>query len=344
MSLKARAWKLAFASWGRCTPADQPGYSLLVPVPGDLPVFLQLALAVLRKQYPKDRVETLVIPDVCTPRVRAIVAQEAATWHGPLKLVELPLPDRLIPKWMNRPHHNHWLQLINGARQARGRHALLHDADLFIENPNLLHDQYQRCVAGGYSCFGVNRVWDEWFARHGLHLTATWEMFFDVAWLRSFPPHQHLGHDDVWNGEPHTFDTTLFPQSQTPGHKIAWHTPASGLVHFNYVICSYRYFRDARGPYADDNFRVLLIRLLVDLFDPAGDDPHLPFVTDLVRGLSDASAKVHYTSAAAASNYAEFRGKLAELLAGELLSPGQRDLTASAVAPFDAHFGWKNAR
>ncbi|MBX7105267.1 MAG: hypothetical protein K1X57_14385 [Gemmataceae bacterium] len=335
MSLKSAVWRWAYKSWGSCAPADQPGYSLLVPVPGDLPVFLELALAVLRRQDATHRVETLVIPDVCSPRMRAIVERESAGWPGPLRLVELPLPDRLIPQWMNRPHHNHWLQLINGARRASARHALLHDADLFLDDSTLLRRQYEACVAGDYSCFGVNRVWDDWFAQRGLNLAATWELFFSVPWLRSFPPHMHLGHDDVWNGEPHTFDTTLFPQCQTPAGKIAWNTPPGGMVHFNYVICSYRYFRDARGPYADDNFRILLIRILIDLFDPGPDEYGLPGVDELALGITDPTARVHYTTPAAGANYPEFRVKFAELLATKLLNATQRDRALAILAPFD---------
>jgi hypothetical protein len=340
MNWKSALWKRLIGPWGRCEPANTPGYSLLVPVPGDLPVFLELALSVLRRQDATHRVETLIIPDVATPRVREIARRAGADWPGPLRLIELPWPDRLIPRRFNRPHHNHWLQLINGGRQARATHALLHDADLFIEAPDLLRGQYERCTAGGFACFGVNRVWDDWYEKRGLNLTATWELFFEVAWLRSFPPHEHLGHDDTLRGEPHTFDTTLFPQCHTPPGRIGWHTPANGLVHFNYVICSYRYFRAARGPYADDNFRILLIRMLVDLFEDPPGEYGLPTAAQLADGLTNPHARVHYTSPGARGSYAEFRGKFAELLRGPLLAESQRAAARATLAPFDRAFDW----
>jgi hypothetical protein len=320
-AVKTLLWKAIHRKWRPRGPAV-PGYSLLVPVPGDLPVFLKIALNVLRRQDATDRVETLVVPDVATPAVRAIVAEQQPTWPGELRLVELPRPDRWVPRLVNRPHHNHWLQLINGAEHARGEFALLHDADLFIHDPTFLREQFQRCRAGNFACFGVHRVWDDWYAQRGRDLTATWEMFFSVDWLRSFPPHLHLGHDGTLDGEPHTFDTTLDPQCRTPAGRIGWHTPAGGLTHFNYVICTYRYFRARKGRFADDSFRILLIETLGKTFQEAADVP-----------LGD----VHYETATPAA-YAEFRSKCAELIAGNLLTDSQKSILMHALAPFDKRF------
>lgn len=300
-----------------------PGYSLLVPVPGDLPVFLTIALNVLRRQDATDRVETLVVPDMVTPAMRQIVAEHRADWPGELRLVELPRPDRWVPRLVNRPHHNHWLQLINGAEQARAEYALLHDADLFVHEPTFLHDQFQRCRAGNYACFGVHRVWDPWFAEQGRDLTATWEMFFSVDWLRSFPPHLHLGHDGTLDGEPHTFDTTLYPQCLTPPARIGWHTPAGGLTHFNYVICSYRYFQAGQRPFPDENFRILLVSLLSQMF-------RLPSV---------AGGDVRYDTASR-EGYADFRTKLAELLDSDLFTQAQKAMALQMLKPFDSQFAF----
>lgn len=320
-AVKSLFWKALHRKW-RPRRSAVPGYSLLVPVPGDLPVFLEIALSVLRRQDAKNRVETLVVPDVTTPAMREIVAAEKPDWPGELRLVELPRPDRWVPRLVNRPHHNHWLQLINGAEQARGEYALLHDADLFLHDSAFLRDQFQLCRAGNYACFGVHRVWDEWYARHGRDLTATWEMFFAVDWLRSFRPHLHLGHDGTLDGEPHTFDTTLYPQCLTPGGRIAWHTPAGGLTHFNYVICTYRYYRARTGRFADDKFRILLIDMLSKAFDRPADVP-----------LDD----VHYDTTTPAA-YAEFRAKCAELIAGNLLTDRQQSAMLDSLAPFDKRF------
>lgn len=340
MAISQILWKALYLNWPARSVPPRAGYSLLVPVPGDLPVFLKLALSVLRKQGATHRIETLVVPDVMTPRMREIVEHERASWPGELRLIEMPRPDRWFPKHFNRPHHNHWLQLINGARQARGQYALLHDADLFLTDAGFLKQQFERCIDGKYSCFGVHRVWDPWFEQQGKNLTATWEMFFDVDWLRSFPPHLHLGHDDVLDGKSHTFDTTLYPQCLTPADKIGWHSPAGGLVHFNYVICSYRYYLDRKGSYEDEQFRILLIRILIDLLDPEGTDYELPSVKQLQTGLTNSSAPVTYVAPATAKNYPEFRAKWEELLASGFLTAEQVAEVRRRLAPFDQQFSF----
>lgn len=338
MSMSRLLWRLFYRRWPERTAAPIPGYSLLVPVPGDLPVFLRLALFILRKQASTHRVETLVIPDVVTPRMRAILADEQQSWGGKLSMVEMPRPDRWIPKCINRPHHNHWLQLINGVRQASASHALLHDADLFLSDTSFHQQQFERCVSGHYACFGVHRVWDDWFEQHEKQITATWEMIFETDWARSFPPHLHLGHDGVLDGEKHTFDTTLFPQCMTEPQRIAWHSPASGLIHFNYVICSYRYYLDQQIGYEDEQFRLLLIRILIDLFDRESPEYPLPIARQLQDGLTDDSAPVTYRKSSTAKNYAEFRIKLEELLQSGLLNDDQLDTAKSIIAPFDQKF------
>ena len=61
--LKDTVWRTAFARWPPLHDTRE-GYTLLLPVPADLPVFLRLALANAAAQDCDGRVETLVIPDV----------------------------------------------------------------------------------------------------------------------------------------------------------------------------------------------------------------------------------------------------------------------------------------
>src|SRR5947207_2233547 len=60
---KSAAWRATFSRWRPETAQKVPGYSLALPVPADLPVFLRLALATAAAQADEHRVETLVIPD-----------------------------------------------------------------------------------------------------------------------------------------------------------------------------------------------------------------------------------------------------------------------------------------
>src|SRR5262245_47594610 len=112
-----RFWKLARPRWRPRPGPRRPGYSLLVPVTGDLPVFLELALAVCGRMDAQSRAETLVVPDQPTAVVDQVVARTAADWAGPLRVVRVRAVDRWLMRLLGNPHINHWLQWLNGAEQ-----------------------------------------------------------------------------------------------------------------------------------------------------------------------------------------------------------------------------------
>ena len=243
-----------------------------MPVPGDLPVFLRVALAVLRHQQADHRVETLVIPDVVTPAVREIVEQTRADWPGPLRLQPLPVPERWVLPRLNNPGRNHALQLITGTAHSRASHMVLHDADLFLMEPDILDRQYATCAKRRLACLGVSPVWDPWFAAHDRYPAATWELCARADWLKSFVPALHMAHENELFGERHAFDTTLYPQAMTHPDLIGIE-PSSDIVHFNYVISHYRHFLSKTAtPFTDNRFLLLFIRLLVDLFDASNSN------------------------------------------------------------------------
>jgi len=233
VAVRSAFWRLRFPRWGR-RPAQEPGYTLLLPVPGDLPVFLDLALAVCRLQDPAHRVATLVIPDRPSEAIRSRVEEAASTWPGRLEYLPLPAVDRVVLPRLNDPSRNHGAQLIRGVHRSPSTHVVLHDADLFLLDPQVHADEFARATAGDLDALGISPPWDPWYAARGRQLAATWELCARVDWLRSFPPHRHLGHDAPVDGEMHMFDTTFWPQLHTPAERIA---VADGLaervVHFN---------------------------------------------------------------------------------------------------------------
>ena len=52
-----------YGKWEPRLSVPVPGYSLLMPVPGDLPVFLKIALDVCGKQNHQHLIETIIVPD-----------------------------------------------------------------------------------------------------------------------------------------------------------------------------------------------------------------------------------------------------------------------------------------
>jgi hypothetical protein len=319
-----------------------PGYTALLPVPADLPVFLKIAMSTIQSQDPAGLVETLVVPDRPSPQFAKAFESVRAAWpERSIRLVMLRPIDRLITGWINSPHTNHWLQLLNGLEAARTRHVLLHDADLFITDKHFLAKQYAELLRSGGACLGVNPVWDPWYRENQLdHVTATWELMFDAQWARSFKPWMHRGHHGVVAGKRHEFDTMLLPQALTEPSRITRRAEDFGFVHFNYVICTYRWFQEqqrrGKEPYVDEHWRLLLIRLLVDAFESTESEAQIPSLSELQKAITGQSLRVDYRGAAAGKNYPEFRNKLRQLMEAGVLRSHQLDSLARGIAPFDA--------
>jgi hypothetical protein len=334
-------WKARFSRW----PASGPlrdGYTLLIPVPGDLPVFLDLSLAVCRLQQAPSRLTTLVIPDRWTPEIVQSWRRARSSWPGDLVLVRLPLVDRVVLPRLGDGSRNHAAQLIAGVARSRSSHVVLHDADLFLLRPEVHEDQYRYAVQHELAVLGVDGAWDPWYSDHGRTLAATWEMTARTDWLRSYPPHSHMAHvDEMW-GERHTFDTTFWAQCHTEQAAVAVRFPGDGIVHFNYVIGTYRNFlRRAQGiPFPDPRFLLLLIRVLVDLFDEGGLAYGLPSLGTLSASLGRRDGAVAHPGAQAGEEYAVFRHKIQAILDGPWTPPSRRDAAAAHLAAFDHFYGW----
>ena len=328
-------WSRRFARWPARLPS-RPGYTVLVPVPGDLPVFLELALAVCRLQRHDNRVATLVIPDVRTPETDEIVARHRPSWPGPLELISLPRPERWVLPRMRNPGRNHGVQLIAGISACTSSHVVLHDADLFLLDDRAHEQQYAHAASAGLSVLGVSPSWDPWYAQHGLELAATWEMLACVGWLRGHPPHRLIGHDAVRFGELHTFDTTFWAQTHTDPAKIEVRPLGDDLIHFNYVISTYRAYQRTAGPFHDDSFKLLLVRVLIDLFDTTGVQYAVPSLQALAQGLGDPSAPVYYEEADL-DVYTSFRAQLDGIVAGPWAASRRAQVTP-ALRAFDDWF------
>lgn len=331
--VKDSFYRALFGRWPP-PPEPEPGYSLLFTVPPDLPVFLRLAVEVCRRQDPTGRIETLVVPDRLHLPFRAVFDEVARSWpDGKLRLVEHDRRCQVTLPWLKTPSEIHWLQLITGAGAARGTHAILHDADLFALEPGYLRSLFETCRDRDLACLGnaapgAGMEWTEMprFA----HVVALWELTFELAWMRGQPPDAMRPRKGDFPEGTFWFETSLLAQARTPAARIDRHPPAD-VVHFGWVIGGYRTFQRSRGPFEDDRFRLLLIRLLIDAFDPTGSPYEIPTLDQLERGLRDDSARVFYGPNARA-NYPVFRGHLDRLFGRSLFDPAcearlQRGLT-----------------
>jgi len=345
--IKSVFWKMFYSRWN--APVDQlePGYTLLLMVPGDLPVFLRLAMEVCRRQDPAHLVETLVIPDKLSDGLMDRWRDLRREWpHGSIRLVQLGWLDRQLTNRRNDPHINCWLQVIRGIEQARSTYALWHDADLFITNRSMLRDLYEHASANNMAFWGIDPqspIFREWYYQRGIrHIVASYEMMMDVAWFRSFKPWEHRRHV-VIDGDVHQVDITYYSQVRTPPQRNGWKRRPDGFIHFSYVIGTYRWFQQAfrKGqPFADKAFKLLLVRLLVDAFDSTDWPYEVPTAEVMAKGLTDASQPVTFLDEQNHEWYPRFRKKLAELLHCDVMDETRRLAVAERIRPFDKHFCW----
>ena len=326
--------------WGPPSREPADGYSLLVPVPGDLPVFLRLALAVCAHQDSRHRVETVVVPDRMIPDMRRLVDEARLGWDGPLVLAPLPWPERQVLPRLGNPGRNHAIQLVTGVQASRATHIVLHDADLFLLSSGVLDRQYELARDRGLACLGISPPWDNWYRGHGLALAATWELCARVDWLRRFAPYMHMAHRATMFGEEHMFDTTFRAQSLTDPELVGVEG-TDDVVHFNYVISNYRNFlRRGGSRWRDGIFRLTLISVFVELFDRANRRAYqLPTLQELAGCLGREDGAVTFPGREAAGQYAEFRRLLGRALSGPWMGPGERERLADALAPFDRFYG-----
>ncbi|MBF2063324.1 MAG: hypothetical protein IGS39_02655 [Calothrix sp. C42_A2020_038] len=335
----ASLWKLRYSHWYK--PVDEPilGYTILLPVPGDLPVFLKIALEICSTQKLDGLFEALVIPDQFVPGFAELLQTWQDKHYYPIRLINPNPLEQLISRYQNNPHNNHWLQLVRGVNTTRTTHVLLHDADLFITEDIFMKTHYETCKSENLACLGVSPVWDTWYKEQGInHIAATWEMMFNVDWMRSFHPWEHRGHDSEIAGKAHTFDTTLLPQCKTKPELIKYHQQEWGFIHFNYVICTYRWFQKSKGSFEDECFRILLIRLLINVFDTSSWKYQVPELDELIKGITDKNNAVTYVQQKTRSQYFEFRTKLQTLIDSQLLDSEKASILYDGADKFDKAF------
>ena len=339
-SSRASYWRFRLARWNQPPARLDPGYTLLLPVPGDIPVFLELALKVCARQSARHRCRTLVIPDRPSAAITELVEKARPAWDGDLDIALLPLPERWFLPYLRSGSRNHGLQVVEGISASSTTHVIFHDADLFLLDGELLDQQYEACRDRQLDCIGVSPVWDAWYESKGLRLAATWEMVASVPWLRSFPPYRQIGHDGELLGEMHTIDTTLYAQALTPAARVDWVDRSPDFVHFNYVITAYRHFQRHGGGFVDDHFRLLLIALFVHLFSDGAPPPGLPTLAELASRIDDPAAPVRYVrDESHASGWREFRAQLNRMLGAEYVPAQAAGEAVGALGVFDAFYG-----
>jgi len=338
-------YRMLYTRWPRSKAKGECGYTALLPVPADLPVFLDFAVENLLRQDLTHLREVLVIPDQEERDYIDLARQKIRRLEDKVRvrILSMRWRDKAVARFAGNPSAYHFLQLYTGICAAEAGDMLFHDADFFMRPGDFLSRRYELMKTEGRSVLGVNPRQAK-FVDGCVHLTATWEMFAAGDWLRRFPPYFHKAqYFRTRSGKSH-FDTTLYPQYLSSPDEIGWRTPEAGdYVHFNQVISRYRHFSEGNRESKRADLKLLLISILSDAFGTDGWRYKLPTRRDWQQ-LVEHMLAVPKLAREQTAYYAKIRGRVEELLALGVLDGAVQDGIREGFAPFDKLLGWANQK
>lgn len=320
--LKNNLLKLLYPRWRNNRRLWKSGTTALLMVPGDLPVFLRIGLDNCLKQDNSYLREVIVVPDQSSPKFRTYYEEikRQYTHHFKLQIVALSPLEQLAANLFKSSALNVWLQFMAGVNNCSTEYILWHDADAFITNQRFFKTQQETMYDRSLYALGVNKAWDNWFSENGLpHVVATWELMMRMDWILSFKPWQVKPHFTRINGNIHGCDMLYYAQSITAPEKIGRIVDSKDdIIHFNWVISSYRNWQNEKAKGLATLLRLFLIRLLVDSYDNSGWKCDVPPLIRLAREIAVTDEKEKKQTN-------EFVNKLVELVESTCFNMDVRD-------------------
>jgi len=330
--------KMFFGSWSKL---DQPlldGYTVLMPIPYDLPVLLELSVRVIEYLKNDNLKEILVIPDYPTQEFRDCYRKIVKQKSG-YRLLEMPQMQRMIGKARNRPGVYHFLQIFNGVNQTRTKYCYLHDADAIVVMKDFVENQYHVCEENQYSVLGAELPRENQLRSDGGTVAATWEMMAKTEWYRRFPPYLHKSHAGKWEGKMRGFDTTIHPQWLTDSKEIGLdcnkRNLSRGIVHVPYTVSTFRKFKGGNKPFEDKYSNLLFLRILIDVLDMSEFNHQIPSFEDLLKGIKMEDALVTYTTDIARKWFYITQKRLNYLLTTNFFTSDENDLLQNYLERFE---------
>lgn len=343
-SFKSWVLRAAFSRWDK--PCQyEPGYTILLPSPMDMPFLLRLGLEGIRGIDTSNCRQILVVPDGWGDDGGQALREVIDDFDDSrIELVSLRRWDLFWIRRLRPPGSaaTHWMLVVNGTRHARCQYAFLHDADAFFLEREGLERQFSQCQERGMWTLGVTPRCDPIFRRQEMDIPGTWELMFSTRWARRQSPYQLKGRRANTPAGESEFDSMLYRQYlDYASGRIGVMNPPPSFVHFNGTIYTYRLYRDGQGSrVVDEFFRLLFLSLLETVVTPDGRRRLLPDVSELALGLHDDHADVGYQSEVCQQQYPVFRRLTSELCDSPSFQGERGDAIKCLLEPFDAHFGW----
>jgi ABC transporter substrate binding protein len=348
MSLSGLKRLVLAAFFGRWRSPRQSvdGYTILLPSPTDMPFLLRFALEALQHLNTSHCRQIIVIPDgYGTDQATALQQVVDCCGDSRVEMAQLSKAAHFIVHGMHRSggeiaNWTHWAMIVEGINRAKCDYIFLHDADAVILERDGIERQYRECHDHEMATLGVMARWDSFFREIGYTIPGTYELMFSARWARCHSPLDLKGGLRRTTFGTHMFDTMLYPQFQDyHSGKIGIIDPAPQLVHFSGAITKYRMFCDrVKQPLVDEDFRLLFLSLMEELFPSPNGDRLLRSTSLLAQGLVDPSAAVTYESPRAVLEYHNFRAMIDDLCRSPIFQGPRAEKVRSSVLPFDRHY------
>lgn len=326
--------------------AFTPGYTILLPIPSDMPFLLDIALEGLKQLSIPNCMSVLVVPDgaASDKDLRALVAR-----HGDKRVKFIPLKpiDRILvnlPRTDGSANFRHFSQILRGVEESTTEAIYLHDADAFWLDPGGIELQYRELTERDMYTLGVTARIDKVYQERGYQIPGTWELMFSNRWVRQRPPSSIKG---GWypvpdEGQWRWFDTLLSDQYiNYKSGKFGVMAQPPRFVHFYATITEYRsWMRSDAASFEDKLFSLLLLSVLAYSMRGGSSRFSLPRPDELILGVGDDNAEITYMQDSTVRRYPGFRRSLEELRC----SSGNDEVKSrilEAIKPFDDHFKWR---
>ncbi len=337
------------SDWRKHMVDLEPGYTIVLPSPMDIPFLLRLGLEGIRCVDTTHCRQIIVVPDGWGSDGGASLKAVVAEFDDPrIEYVDLSRREYRLIRSMRPPGcaATHWMLVVNGTRPARCEYAFLHDADAFFLDAGGIERQYREAVERRMYTLGVTPRWDHFFVDLNYKIPGTWELMYSVRWARSRKPYELKGRRVKTQHGVHQFDSMLYPQYlDYESGRIGVMDEPPEFVHFNGTVFSYRLYRDAgQVQIVDELFRVLLLSLIQSALGGKGaDGGSLPSVAELSRGLDDPGALVSYRSEVNRRGYPEFRQMVETMCAAPVFRGARSKSIQQDLRVFDDHFEYDPA-
>lgn len=267
----------------------EPGYTAIIGCNRELTGLLLANLRMLGDQRHTNLREVLLVIDGTPAEVGFDVAQRAKTLAPrlPVRVLHYNDHQRELSRKLDWPWVYSWLSWSIGIANTTTQHAMLHDLDALLLNPNVFEHHYEQIRARNVQYLGIS-----WYDGLGViesdRLARTFELMFDAQFVR-----QHFRPIELFNkmyslgGRRVEFDTFLYAQLRK-GTRDIIPLPAEDMVHPSQMVTHYVEYRNRRHRVPDNNNI-----LMIPYYNHVGGDPSLVLdITAQLRAGSHAAIKL----------------------------------------------------